>query len=136
MLPRCVSRAILRCFRLISSLLRSFGNVRCRDRLPVGARIGIGIAVAVGIILLFVAAGIARQRRVRRNNMAYVNNPNQGQNYYPQQSYQPDPQNGYGNQNQYQNTGYQPGYQGYPPNGNQTPGMVSLSICNLLILLF
>ncbi|PCH34562.1 hypothetical protein WOLCODRAFT_139428 [Wolfiporia cocos MD-104 SS10] len=92
-----------------------------------GARIGIGIAIAVVGLLLMIMVGVMRQRRIRRQNLAYVNNqayPMQGGAYgvppnrmsayspvyVPQQPQYPAPTHGYD-----PSSGFAPPYQPYQP---------------------
>ncbi|EPS97929.1 hypothetical protein FOMPIDRAFT_161299 [Fomitopsis schrenkii] len=91
-----------------------------------GARIGIGIAIAIAGLLLIFAVGVRRQRRIKQNNLAYVNNNigmqsgspynvppgyNQGQGYYPQYPQYPAPaHNGFE-----PHAGFAPPYQPYQP---------------------
>ncbi|KAI0919972.1 hypothetical protein AcV5_001904 [Taiwanofungus camphoratus] len=52
-----------------------FGYEHCS--LSTGARIAIGVCIAIAGLLLILAAGMIRQRRIRRANMVYINNANQ-----------------------------------------------------------
>lgn len=60
-----------------------------------GARIGIAFGVFFLVMLLFVALGASRRRRIHRANQAYITNANTTQSYpapgynYPQNGYDP-----------------------------------------------
>jgi len=133
---------------LLAAALLFFSNIRsvralyCVDTgrgfqecsvLSPGARIGIGIAIAIAGLLLIFFVGIMRQRRNKRNNMAYVNNnigmqgsqyagpPGyyQSQGYAQQYPQYPPPTH---NNGWDPNTGFAPPYQTQPPQYTPPPG--------------
>ncbi|OSX63075.1 hypothetical protein POSPLADRAFT_1074347 [Postia placenta MAD-698-R-SB12] len=91
-----------------------FNIERCSTLSP-GARVGIGIAIAVVGLAALVAFGVSRQRRLRRQNLAYVPNGNSPQ-AYPVQGSPYAPPGGVYVQNT--NSGY---YGSYPPQYPQYP---------------
>jgi len=94
----------------------TYGIRRCGSSLAYGARIGIGIGIAVLFCLIIGCIGASRRRRVNKANLMYINQSGPNQPYQPPQQYQPQPgyDPSYGNN-------YNQGNQGYgapPPTGS------------------
>ncbi|KAF9650447.1 hypothetical protein BDM02DRAFT_3185478 [Thelephora ganbajun] len=69
----------------------TFGDVVCRDRLSIVARIGIAVASSFVVFAILAAFAIHRKRRIARANMTFVHAAQDQQQVYPNQ-YPPPPQ--------------------------------------------